>query len=123
MSKTNLVMIGAVLAVVIGTGYYAFVRAADANSKQTMMQGAVSQGIISQEQADNLKEYNKNYREQERKDRFEKRLTDAVSNGTITEDEAQQIRDWQNSMPDAMKKLGPMKGMGKFGPPPQDNAE
>jgi len=113
MSKTSLAVIGAVIAVLIGTGFYAFAKADDESAKPKMMEQAIEKGIISQEQADNLKEFGQDFRNERQKEMFEDRLKTAVGDGTITEDEAQQIRDWQSQMPEAMKKLGPGKGMGK----------
>jgi hypothetical protein len=55
-------------------------------------------------------------------ERQEERLQNAVENGTITEDEANQIREWWQSRPEALDKLQPegrpfreMGGNGRFG--------
>ena len=55
-------------------------------------------------------------------ERQEERLQEAVENGTITEDEANQIREWWQSRPAALDKLRPegrpfggMGGNGRFG--------
>jgi hypothetical protein len=55
-------------------------------------------------------------------ERQEERLQNAVENGTITEDEANQIREWWQNRPAALDKLRPagrplegMGGNGRFG--------
>jgi hypothetical protein len=55
-------------------------------------------------------------------ERQEERLQEAVENGTITEDEANQIREWWQNRPAALDKLRPagrpfegMGGNGRFG--------
>lgn len=55
-------------------------------------------------------------------ERQEERLQQAVEDGTITEDEANQIREWWQSRPAALDKLRPegrpmerMRGNGRFG--------
>jgi hypothetical protein len=55
-------------------------------------------------------------------ERQEERLQEAVENGTITEDEANQIREWWQNRPAALDKLRPagrpfggMGGHGRFG--------
>jgi len=107
MSKTSLVIIGAVLAVLIATGAAVF--AAEGN-KPKMLESAVEKGLISQEQADNLKTYGKEFHQERMKEMMENRINKAVTDGTITEDEAKQIRDWFGAKPAAMQKIGPMRG-------------
>ena len=41
-----------------------------------------------------------------------KRLQNAVDEGLITEEEAEQIQAWRDSRPEAMQKLGPGGGFG-----------
>jgi polyhydroxyalkanoate synthesis regulator phasin len=108
MNKINLVIAGAVLAVVIAGGMAVYA----ADNKPKMIDSAVDKGIITQEQADNLQNYGKEFRKENQKANMEARINQAVSDGTITQDEAKQIRDWQNAKPAAMDKLAPMKGKG-----------
>ena len=56
------------------------------------------------------------------RERNEERLQNAVDNGTITEEEANQIREWWQNRPAALDKLRPMErpfgrmgGNGRFG--------
>lgn len=110
MSKTSLVTIGAVLAVLIATEAAVF--AADKN-KPKMLESAVKKGIIAQEQANNLQTFRKKFRQERRKEIMEERINNAVNNGTITADEAKQIRDWLAARPQAMDKINSMRGQHK----------
>ena len=119
MNKIKLAVLGGTIATLITTGAIAYASngnstnensTSNSNNRQEMMQGAVEKGIISEEQASNLQTYTQEYRQEQRQQMMEERLNSAVENGTITENEAQQIRDWQNAKPAAMEKLG---GFGK----------
>jgi len=116
MSKKNLIIAGAVIAVLLTAGITVYAKAVEANNngnrqenRQQLIKEAVSEGIISQEDADKLQNYIHEKRQAQMKKKMEKRLTQAVQDGTITEDEAQEIQDWYDSRPEAMKKLGNMK--------------
>lgn len=80
------------------------------NQKNTMMQEAVQKGIISSDQAQKLQELHQEQRQQ----RFEERIGQAVEDGTITQEEANEIKNWHENRPEAMSKLqGLQKGFGK----------
>ncbi len=51
-------------------------------------------------------------RDEMRLEALEERLQNAVEEGTITQDEADQILQWEQSRPDALDKLGGMGGPG-----------
>ncbi len=91
----------------IGIVGYSYAKADD-TSPPKPFKNAVEAGVIDQTTADKLRNYNN----QQRQQRAQERLDSAVANGTITENEAQQIRDWQNNRPEAMDKIG---GFGKGG--------
>jgi hypothetical protein len=116
MSKTQKIMIALAVAGLLTTGAIAY--AADGSTdqsqspKQTMMQGAVEKGIISQDQADQLQTYNKETMKQRHEEMMQNRIDKAVEDGTITQDEANQIKAWQDSRPAAMDKLGGPDGKG-----------
>lgn len=115
MSKTKLAIIGAITAVLIVTGAYAYVRANDesGSEKSKLMEQMVEKGIISQEQAEQIKNYAQEFRKERQQEMMENHLNKAVENGDITEDEANQIRDWLNNRPEAMSKLKPLMKHGK----------
>jgi hypothetical protein len=71
-------------------------------------------GVTEEQLTDALKQL--------QQERQEERLQEAVENGTITEDEANQIREWWQNRPAALDKLRPagrplegMGGNGRFG--------
>lgn len=112
MSKTSLIIAGAIIAVVLTAGVSAYVKAENNNTqtnRQQIMQEAVDEGIIDQESADKLKDYTKSKRNQMIQERIQEKIDNALENGTITQEEAQQILDWHNSKPEAMEKLGGIK--------------
>ncbi len=80
---------------------------------------AASIGITEEQLVDAIEQAMQNLQAkvQERiQERHEKRLQDAVANGTITEDEADQIREWWESRPAALEKLRPIdRPQGRMG--------
>ena len=89
------------IAVALGIGYQVYA----VDTSKPMMDSAVDKGVITEDQADNLKTHNQEYRQQKRGEMMEERLKNAVSVGTITEDEANQIRNWHKNRPVALDKL------------------
>jgi len=113
MSKITTILTIAVLGIVaaLGINYAQAANNAAGNApRQNMLEQAVSDGIVDHATADKLQQYNQEQRQKQMQERKEERLGEAVREGTITADEAQQIRDWQNSRPEAMDKIG---GFGK----------
>lgn len=109
MNKTSkIAILGSALAIVGMMGYSAY-----AAGNGEMLDSAVENGVISQEKADELRDFNQEQRKQEMQDRMEERITQGVEDGVITEDEAQEIRDWQDSKPEAMERLA--ENYGGFG--------
>ena len=117
MNKTVIALFLATCAIAIGLTGYNYARADDATADRptSPIEGAVDEGIINRETADKLQNYMQESRQQRRKEMMEERISAAVENGTITEDEANQIRDWENSRPAAMDKIGGGTGFGGFG--------
>lgn len=115
MTKTKLAILGTVLAVLISGGFYyaqAQSETTGGGDKPKMIEKMIEDGVVTQEQADKMKDYAQNFRKENRKQIMEERITSAVEDGTITEDEATQIRNWQNSRPEAMDKIMPSGGKG-----------
>ena len=93
---------------------------------QNMLDQAVENGVVDRATADKLQTYNQEQRQAQMKERMEERLNTAVEEGSINTDEAQQIRDWQASRPEAMDKVGGFgrgQGMGQGCPMSDDNAQ
>jgi len=115
MKKYTTIAAIALLAVasVVGIGYARAANDSTGNGNRgQMLDEAVSDGIVDQATADKLEAYNHEQRQTQMQEQMEERLGSAVDEGTITDDEAQQIRDWQASRPEAMEKIG---GFGKGG--------
>ncbi len=111
MTKTKiLIMAGAVA--MLGLGGLAY--AEDAATLNPNLQKAVEGGVVDQQTAEKLQSYNREQRQAQMGERTEKRISEALEEGTITEDEAQQIHDWQNSRPEAISKMGGFR-KGKMG--------
>lgn len=110
MDKTKKIILALAVAGLVTTGAVAYASDTGStfsqNHKQEMMQGAVTQGIISQDQADQLETYHKDTMKAKRQEMMQNRITEAVTDGTITQDEANQIKTWRDSRPAAMEKLG-----------------
>lgn len=51
-------------------------------------------------------------RQEMREEMQQQRLQNAIDEGLITEEEAQQIQDWWDSRPEALQQLGPPGGFG-----------
>ena len=113
MNKTKKIILGLAVVGLLTTGAIAYAADNSTDSqtqKQTMMQGAIDKGIISQEQADQLQTYRKDTMQQKRQEMMQNRINKAVTDGVITQDEANEIKAWQDSRPAAMEKLGGMSG-------------
>lgn len=85
---------------------------ADSSALRPGLQNAVDNGIVDEVTAEKLQTYNHEQMQQRMQERQQERIDSAVENGTITQDEANQIRGWQNDRPEAMQKLG---GFGRIG--------
>ena len=109
-------MIALAVAGLVTTGAIAY--AADSTSdqsqspKETMMQGAIDKGIISQDQANQLQSYQKDSMKQKHQEMMQNRIDKAIEDGTITQDEASQIKSWQDSRPAALDKIDRPGGKG-----------
>ncbi|MDH4358424.1 MAG: hypothetical protein OEV37_00535 [Candidatus Berkelbacteria bacterium] len=116
MNKTAIALFLATVATAVGLIGYNYAKADNAETTQpkSAIEGAVDDGIINQETADKLQNYIQETRQQRMKEMMEEKLKTVVENGTITEDEANQVRDWHNSRPAAMDKIGG-RGFGRFG--------
>ncbi|EKD56233.1 MAG: hypothetical protein ACD_58C00258G0002 [uncultured bacterium] len=118
MNKTHLALVAGALAVLFTAGGLALADD-NTNPRTKVLDEAVSSSIISQDQADKLKDLQqKNFEtkraemRQARQEMMKQRLDQAVKDGTITQEEADQITSWQNSRPAALDKIkGPGKGM------------
>lgn len=97
MSKSLAIVTGSILAVVLAIGVSTFA----ADQTQNQDQAQVQEQNQTSESC-----------QQCRQERQKERLEKAVENGTITQEEADQIQKWWDSRPEAMDKL---KGDG-FGP-------
>lgn len=111
MSKWLFAAIGAAVATIIAVGGTVYAQAG--NSGQTMIEQAVNEGVLSQEQAENLNEFSGEHRHENRQEMMNQRIDTAVQDDTITEKEAEQIRDWCESRPETMDKIKPGQGFGK----------
>ncbi len=98
------ILLAAFGALVLGTAIYANIAKADTQVFEDKLNQAVESGRITQEQADQKKEW----RENSEKSKAEY-LQGAVDKGTITQEEASKINDWWDSRPEALDKLKPLK--------------
>ena len=113
MSKTNLIIAGTIIAVVLIGGVTAYVKANGTDDNfngPKIVEKAIEDGIISEEKANKLQDYIKEQRHGKKQEMMEKRIEKAVENGKISQQEAQEIKDWFNNQPGAMEKLKPMMG-------------
>ena len=128
MTKTKiLIMTGAIAAL----GLAGLAYAEDAVTLNPNLQKAVEEKVVDQQTAEKLQSYNREQRQAQMHERTEERISEAVEEGAITEDEAQQIRDWQSQRPEAMNKMGGFRkgnkasgnGMGYGGNCPINNSD
>lgn len=99
MSKTLAIVTGSILAIVLGIGISAY--AADQQQSQDQTETQAQEQDQTSEAC-----------QQCHKERQQQRLDNAVEDGTITQEEADEIQAWWDAEPEAMEKL---KGDG-FGP-------
>ena len=108
MTKIKILLLAGVTAI---AGLAGFAYASDTITLNSGLQSAVEEGILDQQTAEKLQTYNREQRQQKMQETREERISNAIEEGRMSEDEANQIRDWQSQRPEAISKMG---GFGKM---------
>ncbi len=121
MNKVSkIAILGSALAIVGTLGYTAFAantNDANGNGRQNMLDNAVQNGVIDETTKNNLEAFNHEQMQNEMNDMIKTKLSNSVTDGTITQEESDTIQSWYDAKPEAVSKL---KGlgfgeMGRFG--------
>lgn len=119
MNKTSkIAILGSALAIVGTLGYTAFAaNNEETNGRQSMLESAVENGIIDEDTKTNLEEFNQQEMQNKMNEQVQEKLSSAVEDGTITQEESDEIQAWYDSKPESLEKIGGLGfgGKGRFG--------
>ena len=93
---SKIAILGSALAIVGALGYQAY--AADTTNGNrnggSMLESAVENGIIDEQTKTNLETFNQEQMQADMNQRVQDKLSTAVTDGTISQDEAEEIPSW-----------------------------
>lgn len=113
---SKIAILGSALAIVGALGYQAYaadVTNGNGNGGNNMLDNAVANGIIDEQTKTNLETFNQEQMQADMSQRVKDKLSTSVTDGTITQDEADEIQAWYDAKPEALSKI---KGLGVGGP-------